>query len=70
MNPYTGDLLSLLKSGLDAYERWYRREDLGAFIRDFERSAEHLGPFCAGAYEESSAFLDWIVRVSHRTDRE
>jgi prephenate dehydrogenase len=66
MNPYTGDLLNLLRSGLDAYEQWYRRGDLTAFIEDFRRSAEHLGSFCAGAYEESSAFLDWIVSVSRR----
>ncbi|MHC1743453.1 MAG: prephenate dehydrogenase/arogenate dehydrogenase family protein [Syntrophobacteraceae bacterium] len=69
MNPYTGELLNLLKNGLDAYEDWYRKEDLGAFIEDFERSAQHLGPFCGGAYEESSAFLDWIVRVSQRNGR-
>ncbi len=69
MNPYTGELLALLKSGLEAYENWYRQENLTAFIEDFERSARHLGPFCAGAYEESSAFLDWIVRESHRNGR-
>lgn len=69
MNPYTGDLLKLLKSGLEAYETWYRQEDLGAFVKDFERSAAHLGSFCAKAYEESSAFLDWIVRESHRNGR-
>lgn len=66
MNPYTGDLLNLLRSGLDAYEQWYRNGDLTAFVEDFQRSAEHLGSFCAGAYEESSAFLDWIVRISRR----
>ncbi len=69
MNPYTGELLVLLKNGLDAYEEWFRKEDLGAFIADFERSAQHLGSFCGGAYEESSAFLDWIVRVSQSDGR-
>lgn len=67
MNPYTGSLIELLKNGLEEYGRWYGDKDLSAFIQDFQRSAVHLGGFCAGAYEESSAFLDWIVQATRRT---
>lgn len=64
MNPYTKDIISSLMEGLASYEKWYDTEDLHAFIRDFQRSAEHLGDFCGRAYEESSAVLDFGVRLA------
>jgi len=65
MNPYTKDIIALLKEGLASYEKWYESEDLAAFIRDFELSAQHLGGFCTQAYQESSAVLDFGVRIAN-----
>ena len=65
MNPYTKDILALLKEGLACYEEWYEKEDLAAFIGDFELSAQHLGDFCTQAYQESSAVLDFGVRLAN-----
>ncbi len=65
MNPYTREILDQLKQGLESYDKWYDDADLDAFIKDFEQSSKHLGKdFCGGAYEESSAFLDFVVRSS------
>jgi prephenate dehydrogenase len=66
MNPYTKDILGLLRQGLESYEEWYAAEDLNSFVRDFERSAGHLGDFCGKAYQESSAVLDFGVRLANR----
>ena len=66
MNPYTKDILGLLRQGLESYEEWYAAEDLSSFVRDFERSAGHLGDFCRKAYQESSAVLDFGVRLANR----
>jgi len=65
MNPYTKDIIALLKEGLASYQEWYDNEDLAAFIRDFELSAKHLGDFCRQAYQESSAVLDFGVRLAN-----
>jgi len=64
MNPYTKDIISSLMQGLVSYEKWYEAENLNAFLQDFERSAQHLGDFCDRAYEESSAVLDFGVRLA------
>ncbi len=69
MNPFTRDILSHLRDGLDAYERWYREENLDGFIRDFDASARHLGKFCREAYEESSGMLDYAVRSANRWEK-
>jgi prephenate dehydrogenase len=63
MNVNTGEILALLRNGLDAYEGWYRTQDFQAFVADFERSALHLGGFCDQAYRESSEILDFVVRL-------
>lgn len=64
-NPYTGDLLDRLRNGLDLYRSWYEAADLHAFIEDFRQSAEHLGhTFCERAYGESSALLDFVIRLA------
>jgi prephenate dehydrogenase len=66
-NPYTGELLDLLRSGLELYRSWYERGDLQSFIEDFEQSAHHLGDgFCERAYGESSAVLDFVVSQAVR----
>ena len=65
MNPYTKDILGLLREGLDRYEEWYDRQDLNAFVEDFKRSAAHLGEFSRQAYQESSAILDFTVRLAN-----
>ena len=65
MNPYTKDIITSLMQGLACYEKWYETEDLNAFIQDFQRSAQHLGEFCNNAYAESSAILDFGVRLAH-----
>lgn len=65
MNPYTGDIIGLLKEGLACYEQWYTAEDLEAFIRDFEQSAHYLGDFCRQAYRESSALLEFGTQLAN-----
>ncbi|MGV8074194.1 MAG: prephenate dehydrogenase/arogenate dehydrogenase family protein [Syntrophobacteraceae bacterium] len=68
MNPYTKDILAQLKAGLESYETWYSSGDLSAFMNDFEHSAAHLGEFCRSAYDESSAYLDFVVQTAnHKT---
>jgi prephenate dehydrogenase len=64
MNGNTGEILALLRGGLDCYEQWYRDQDFQAFAADFERSARHLGSFCERAYRESSEILDFVVRLA------
>jgi prephenate dehydrogenase len=66
MNPHSGEIMKLLRSGLDCYDQWYRAEDLHSFMEDFAESARHLGSFCEGAYEESSKILDFVVRLAHK----
>ncbi|MCE5242639.1 MAG: prephenate dehydrogenase/arogenate dehydrogenase family protein [Syntrophobacteraceae bacterium] len=61
MNPYTGEILDHLRKGLDDYGQWVAAGDLQSFAGDFDRSAEHLGEFCASAYQESSNILDYTV---------
>ena len=68
MNVNTAEILSLLKAGLEAYETWYRTQDLEAFMEDFQRSAGHLGGFCQRAYRESSEILDFVVRLAREPD--
>lgn len=70
MNPNTGDILRLLKAGLEDYQKWYATEDLDGFIADFEQSARHLGDFCRDAFRESSAILNFTVRRAHQNGRE
>jgi len=70
MNPYTKDILGLLRGGLDRYEEWYDRQDLNAFVEDFKRSAAHLGEFSRQAYQESSAILDFTVRLANSAAEE
>jgi len=69
MNPYTGDIIGLLKDGLACYEQWYAAEDLEAFIRDFEQSARHLGDFCQQAYRESSALLAFGTQLANNNSK-
>lgn len=64
MNPYTGEVLNHLRSGLKCYEEWYNKADLDAFVADFRRSALHLKDFCESAFEESSALLDFSVQLA------
>lgn len=66
MNPYTRDILASLQEGLGCYEKWYENEDLGAFMRDFDLSARHLGDFCRQAFRESSEVLDFGVRLANQ----
>ena len=66
LNPYTAEILRQLIQGLQCYETWYGKGDLGAFIEDFRFSAEHLGDFCREAYKESSAILDFTVKLGNR----
>lgn len=68
MNVNTAEILSLLKAGLEAYETWYRTQDLEAFMEDFQQSAGHLGGFCQRAYRESSEILDFVVRLAQHPD--
>lgn len=65
MNPNTGEILKLLKAGLQDYEKWYTTGDLDGFIDDFERSARHLGDFCREAFQESSAILKFTTQRAH-----
>ena len=69
MNPYTGEILAELRRGLERYEEWYEKGDLAAFVNDFEHSASHLGGFSRRAYEESSAFLDFVVRFANENEK-
>jgi prephenate dehydrogenase len=66
MNPYSEAIFAELKDGLDVYEQFYRSGNLEGFIEDFERSARHLGDFCANAYRESSEILDFSVNLANR----
>jgi prephenate dehydrogenase len=68
MNPYTKDILAQLKTGLECYSSWFEAADLNSFVQDFERSAKHLGEFCPKAFEESSAMLDFAVRLGRKND--
>ncbi len=69
MNVNTEEILSHLRNGLEAYETWYRNQDLQAFMEDFQRSAEHLGDFCQRAYRESSEILDFVVRLAQQPEK-
>jgi len=69
LNPSTGEILHHLMEGLQCFEKWYRDGDLKAFMDDFQLSAEHLGGFCREAYKESSAILDFTVKLANRNDR-
>jgi prephenate dehydrogenase len=70
MNPHTRNILGLLKEGLESYERWYDAGDLNAFVEDFKKSAVHLGGFSQRAYQESSAILDFAVKVANSHDND
>lgn len=63
-NPGTGEVLALLREGLDAYREWFEKEDLHGFVEDFERSARYLGEFCSRAYRDSSVLLETVVKSS------
>lgn len=69
MNPYTPDIISHFRQGLEAYEEWYRSQDLNAFIHDFEQSAAHLGDYSRRAYQESSALLDFVVKLANEREK-
>lgn len=66
MNPHTGRIFSELKEGLEVYENFYTSQNLEGIIEDFQKSARHLGDFCAEAYGESSALLDFSVDLANR----
>jgi len=70
MNPYTADIITHFRQGLEDYEKWYRSEDLDAFISDFEQSAAHLGDYSRRAYRESSALLDFVVKLANENKRD
>lgn len=63
MNPHTPEIIASFKEGLELYESWIGKGDLNAFIRDFEMSAARLGSFCGQAFKESSAVLEYMVRL-------
>ena len=65
MNPNSEEIFSALKDGLEVYEQFYRSANLDGFMEDFERSARHLGDFCANAYRESSEILDFSVDLAN-----
>ncbi|MGA2404835.1 MAG: prephenate dehydrogenase/arogenate dehydrogenase family protein [Syntrophobacteraceae bacterium] len=65
MNPNSEEIFSALKDGLEVYEQFYRSGNLKGFMEDFERSARHLGDFCANAYRESSEILDFSVELAN-----
>lgn len=69
LNPCTGEILQHLMDGLQCYEKWYRDGDLNSFVEDFQLSAKHLGDFCRDAYRESSAILDFTVKLTNRSNR-
>jgi prephenate dehydrogenase len=69
MNPNTGSILALLRHGLDCYEKWYGDRDFNSFVADFQQSARHLGEFCAGAYQESSAILDFVIQLADEGEK-
>jgi prephenate dehydrogenase len=70
MNPDSGRIFSELKESIEVYEDLYRSENLAGIIDDFKQSARYLGDFCATAYRESSALLDFSVQLAnnHRND--
>jgi hypothetical protein len=39
-------------------------------MEDFERSSKHLGDFCRQAYRESSAILDFSVKLGNSCENE
>lgn len=63
MNPYAMKVFDHLETGLKCYKEWYAQADLPAFVGDFRKSAQHLGDFCQVAFDESSALLDFAVRL-------
>jgi prephenate dehydrogenase len=63
MNPYALEVLEHLEDGLKCYKDWYNGADFPAFVGDFRKSAEHLGDFCGRAFDESSALLDFAVKL-------
>jgi prephenate dehydrogenase len=65
MNPYTADIIDHFRKGLEDYDKWYSAKDLDAFISDFEQSAAHLGDYSRRAYRESSALLDFVVKLAN-----
>ena len=65
MNPNSEEIFSALKDGLEVYEQFYRSANLDGFMEDFQRSARHLGDFCANAYRESSEILDFSVDLAN-----
>ena len=70
MNPNTGRIISALKEGLDAYEKFYRAANLEGFMEDFRQSAGYLGDFCSNAFRESSQILDFSVQLSSTCKQE
>jgi prephenate dehydrogenase len=58
MNPYTPRIVTLMQEILGEYSQWLKNKDLQAFVDDFDRTKDHLGTFCARAYEESSQLLE------------
>jgi prephenate dehydrogenase len=69
MNPNTGNILALLRHGLECYEKWYGDRDFNSFVADFQQSARHLGEFCARAYQESSAILDFVIQLADQGEK-
>jgi prephenate dehydrogenase len=64
MNPYTASIIRELREGLACYQEWYDDKRLDAFMKDFEKSARHLGDFCVEAYQESSDLLSYAVQLA------
>lgn len=69
LNPHSAGIFSELKAGLEVYEEFYREGNLDAFMKDFERSSQHLGNFCKSAFSESSEILDFSVQLANRNGR-
>lgn len=69
MNPYTPDIIAHFRQGLEDYEKWYGARDLESFIGDFKQSASHLGDYSCRAYKESSALLDFVVKLANKNDK-
>ena len=67
MNPNSGRIFSELKESLEIYEAFYKTENLEGIMDDFRQSADHLGDFCATAYRESSALIDFAVELAKKS---
>ncbi|MEJ5300380.1 MAG: prephenate dehydrogenase/arogenate dehydrogenase family protein [Thermodesulforhabdaceae bacterium] len=58
MNPHTPRIVALIQEILKEYSLWLQDKDLQALVEDFNKTRNHLGSFCARAYEESSQLIE------------